>query len=228
MFRKFAVTGLAACAMIAATGATRIKADWNTQVVLTEGGHRVGNPDAKVALIEFVSYTCPACANFTKSGEGALQIGYIASGRVNREIRHIVRDPVDLTAAMLTNCGAPGKFLQNHAAFMARQDTWLPRAQNTTGAQRNRWMTGSDAARRRAIANDAGFYTIMEGRGYRRTDVDRCLADDAKANSLAENSEQDSKKYFVTSTPSFALNGVKLAGTHGWRELEPQIKARLP
>lgn len=227
MLGKLALVSLAACAMIASAGAAPTRGNWTNMVVRTDGGHRVGNPEAKVSLIEFVSYTCPACANFSKNGDGALQIGYVASGRVNREIRHIIRDPVDLTAATLTHCGAPGKFVQNHAAFMARQDVWLPQVQNTTAAQRNRWQTGTDAARRRAIANDAGFYAIMERRGYRRTEIDRCLADDAGAKALAENSARNSEKYFVTSTPSFALNGVKLAGTHDWDELESQIKARL-
>ena len=79
---------------------------WNSVVVLgADGSHVVGNPQAKVQLAEYISYTCPHCAKFTVEAEGALQIAYVTSGRVSVEIRHMLRDPIDLTAAMLTNCG---------------------------------------------------------------------------------------------------------------------------
>ncbi len=231
MFKKFAApaafTGLAACAMIAGTGAVGAPSSYINQVVLTDGGHRIGNAEAKVSVMEFVSYTCPACANFVKDGDGALELGYVSTGRVTMEIRHIIRDPIDLTAALLTNCGPVSKFPQNHKAFMLGQGKWLPLAASASQAQRNRWNSGTYASRRRAMANDMGFYSIMERRGYRRTEIDRCLADETKATSLAENSQKDSEKYFISGTPSFALNGVTLAGTHSWSLLEPQIKARL-
>lgn len=228
MVRKSVFAGLAACAAIAASAVVAAPSSFISRVQVTEGGHRIGNPDAKVAVVEFVSYTCPACANYTRNDSGALEMGYVGPGKVTLETRHIIRDPVDMTAALLTNCGAPGKFAQNHKAFMLSQPKWLPIAQSVTAAQRNRWMSGTNASRRRAIASDLGFYAIMERRGYRRTDIDRCLADEVKATSLAEASEANGAKYFVSSTPSFAINGVKLAGTHSWSLLEPQIKARLP
>ena len=228
MFKKSIVIGLSACAMIAASGAIAASSSYINRVQVTDGGHKIGNPEAKVSVIEFVSYTCPACANYTRNHEGALEIGYVATGKVTMEIRHIIRDPIDLTAAMLTNCGPASKFPQNHKAIMLGQDKWLPLAQSASSAQRARWVSGTGASRRRAIANDMGFYTIMERRGYRRTDLDRSLADEAKATSLAEASQANGEKYFVSSTPSFAINGVTLAGTHSWSLLEPQIKARLP
>ncbi len=224
MLKRFATLGLAAAAMIFGTGAVT---NWNNQVVLTNGGHLIGNPQAKVALIEWVSYTCPHCAHFAVDGDGALAIAYVGPGKMSREIRHIIRDPIDLTAAMLTNCGAVSKFAQNHAAFMHGQAKWIAPLGSASTVQRQRWTTGNFAARRRAIASDFGFYDIMERRGYRRTDVDRCLADDAKAKSLADMSEADSVKYGVNSTPSFAINGIVLAGTHDWSMLEPQLNARF-
>lgn len=228
MIRKTAFAGLAAFAVTAASGAIAAPSSFISQVQVTDGGHRIGNPEAKVAVMEFVSYTCPACANYTRNDSGALEMGYVGPGKVTMEIRHIIRDPIDMTAALLTNCGAPAKFPQNHKAFMVSQPKWLPLTQSASSAQRNRWTSGTNASRRRAIASDMGFYQLMERRGYRRTDIDRCLADEAKATSLAEASEANGAKYFVSSTPSFAINGVTLAGTHSWNLLEPQIKARLP
>ena len=223
-FARLAKATIAASAMFLTTGAN---GNWNATVVRTDGGHLIGNPDAKVKLKEFVSYTCPHCAHFAKDGEGALQLAYIAPGKVSVEIRHIVRDPVDLTAALLTNCGPAAKFPRNHAAFMHSQDKWIGLLSTANQAQRQRWFSGNQAARFRAIASDFGFYRILEQRGYRRTDVDRCLADARKADQLAAATKANFETFGVKSTPSFVLNGVLLAGTHDWKLLQPQLDARF-
>lgn len=223
---------LAKAALLAAIAALGIAAaptggNWNTVVERADGAHRIGNPKAKVTLTEFVSYTCSHCAHFAHDGDGALQLVYVGSGKLLREVRHIVRDPVDLTAAVLANCGAKEKFPQNHAAFMHQQDKWLAKAVAASKGQQARWYAGDGASRRRAIAADVGFYDIMAARGYRRTDVDRCLADEAMATRLAENSVRDADKYQVAGTPSFAIDGTLLAGTHDWKTLRPQLDARF-
>ncbi|KHL25440.1 hypothetical protein PK98_01670 [Croceibacterium mercuriale] len=211
---------LAALVTVAATG------NAPGTVSVQPGGHTVGNPAAPVTLTEYVSYTCPHCGAFSRESEGALQAGYLAPGRLKVEIRHLIRDPVDLTVAMLVNCGAPARIPQNHAAFMRAQPDWLPRATNATAAQRARWTTGTDAAKRRAIASDVALYAIAERRGINRVAADRCLADQGLATRLAEASDAGWKVPGITGTPSFALNGTVLTGTHDWAGLEWQLAAR--
>ena len=196
--------------------------NWLATVAETDGGHRIGNPEAKVKLTEYISYTCPTCARFAHEGEAPLQIGYIAPGRLNLEIRHLLRDPIDLTAAVLAHCGPAAKFPQNHAAFMLGQDKWIEPLGKATQAQQQRWRTPG-AVGRRAIASDFGFYALMERRGYRRAEVDRCLADDALVSRLAEHSDKDWKLPGVRGTPSFAINGIVMPGTHTWQVLERQL-----
>ena len=205
-------------------GATR--ANWDAEVVRTESGHRVGNPEAKVKLIEFFSYTCPHCAQFAREGEGALKLAYVAPGRLSIEYRHLIRDPVDLTVGLLVNCGAPAKFPGNHSAFILGQPRWIGPLARATQAQQQRWRTPG-ATGRRAIASDFGFYPIMERRGYRRTEVDRCLADEATARKLAETSAREWDRPGIDATPSFAINNVVMPGTHSWSELERQLKEFL-
>ncbi|WP_121114892.1 DsbA family protein [Croceibacterium ferulae] len=212
--------GLAASVTVAAAG------NWPATVSVQPGGHTVGNPAAPVTLTEYVSYTCPHCAAFTRAGEAPLEADYVAPGRLKVEVRHLLRNPVDLTVAMLVNCGAPARVQQNHLAFMRAQPDWLPRVDNATPAQRTRWTTGEDVARRRAIASDVGLYAIAERRGVNRAAADRCLADQAKATRLAEASDAGWKLPGITGTPSFALNGTVLAGTHDWSTLEWQLAAR--
>lgn len=221
--RLMQAAALAATAVLL-SGATR--ANWETQVVATEYGHRIGNPEAKIKLVEFISYTCPHCAEFTRQSEAPIKVGYLAPGKVSVEIRHLVRDPVDLTVGLLVNCGDTAKFAGNHTAFLAGQDRWIEPLGKGTQAQRQRWTTDG-ATGRRAIASDFGFYSIMERRGYRRADVDRCLADDAMARRLAEISAKEWKRPGIRGTPSFAINGVVMPGTHSWPALERQIKEFL-
>jgi len=215
---------IAAAALLG--GAAPTRSNWDTVVVETDFGHRVGNPDAKVKLVEFFSYTCPHCAEFAQQGEGAIKLGYLAPGKVSVEYRHLIRDPVDLTVGMLVNCGATAKFPRNHEAFILGQSRWIAPLARSTQAQQQRWRTPGPVGRR-AIATDFGFYAIMERRGYRRTDVDRCLADEAMATRLAETSAREWDRPGVDSTPTFAINGVVMPGTHTWAALERQLKEFL-
>jgi len=221
---RFAKAGALAVAAVFALGNA---GNWNTTVTEVDGAHRIGNPDAKVELIAFVSYTCPHCAHFTAEGEGPLQLAYVGPGRVELQIQPMIRNAVDLIATMLVNCGEPAKFQRNHTLFMNKQSQWMDRYSNTTAAQRARWQSGSQAARRRAVAADLGFYEMMESRGYNRPAIDRCLASDDAARALIASSQAASEKYHVTGTPSFVLDGVTLAGTHDWGTLSPQLAARF-
>ena len=201
--------------------------NWNVAVAVTaSGSHVLGNPDAAIKLIEFVSYTCQHCAHFEMQSEGALRLGYISSGKVSAEVRHFIRDPVDLTVALLTNCGPPARFFGNHTMFMRGQEKWIALMATAGPRQRERWSAGTFAIRTRNIAQDFGFYALMSTRGYDRPTLDRCLADEAAARRLASGSAA-AEALGVEGTPSFMINDLLLAGTHDWRSLEPQINARL-
>ena len=198
--------------------------NWAGMLEKTQGGHLFGNPEAETKLVEFMSYTCSHCATFARKGDGAIKLAYVPTGKVNYEIRHLIRDPVDLTAALLTHCGDPKKFGANHEAIMYRYDEWIEKARTATQAQRSRWQFGTLSARFQAIASDLDFYEIMETRGYRRAELDQCLSDEAKAKLMADTSAADVQKYGLTGTPSFVLDGELLDGTHDWPTLEKRLK----
>ena len=216
----------AAVFAVAAAPAQRGR-NWNGTFSLTpSGSHVLGNPAAKVKLTVWASYTCPHCAHFEQEADTPLRTSYVAPGKVQIEYRHLVRDPVDLTVAMLTNCGPVAKFFLNHTAFLRAQDAWIGTLANATQAQRTRWTTGPDLARRKAIAEDFRFYAVMQTRGYARPAIDQCLADEAMARRLAAMT-QDAAARGINGTPSFMLDGLLLAGTHHWEDLQPQIDVRL-
>lgn len=230
---RFVILAIAAALSIGATkpGTHPVnpapRGNWMATVAVSPGGsHLLGNPAAAVKLVEYVSYTCPHCAHFQREAEMPLQITYVATGKVQVEIRHLVRDPIDMTVAMLTNCGTPTRFYLNHSLFLRNQDAWMARANGASEAQRARWTNGDTAARMRAIAGDLGFYGMMARRGYDRQTLERCLADPAMTKRLVAQTTQ-AQQDGVSGTPSFALNGVLLAGTHDWQSLQSQLQARF-
>ncbi|MGH6786930.1 MAG: DsbA family protein [Novosphingobium sp.] len=224
---RFRSLALAATALLTLAAGPAPRANWNATVAATPaGGYRLGNPAATVKVIEHASYTCPHCAEFEVQGTDRLRLAYVAGGKVSFEVRPYVRDPIDLTVAMLATCGDPGRFFLNHAAFMRSQSTWMRPLQSMSAGQQQRWFMGEDVARRRAIAADFKLYAIAATRGIDRIAADRCLGDQAKARRLAEVTAE-SDRIGVSGTPSFQINGNLLAATYEWDLLEPQIRAAL-
>lgn len=225
--RLYRLAALAAAALLSVGGGNAAPANWTTTVRVTPAGsHVLGNPAAAHQLTEYISYTCNHCAAFDREASDPLKVYFVMPGKLSVEVRHLVRDPIDLTAAMLTHCGAPGKFFGNHTAFLRSQSRWIAGANRATPAQQARWTSGDPAARRRAIANDFGFYAIMQGRGYDRPSADRCLGDNAMAQRLAEQTAE-AGRLGIRGTPGFLLNGDVLAGTHDWKTLQVLLKAKV-
>lgn len=223
------IVKMAAAAFVAllSVAATDPHPDWTAQVAATQtGSHVLGNPAATVKLAEYISYTCPHCASFHKEADGPLRIGYVAQGKVSVEMRHLVRDPVDLAAALLANCGDKAGFFQRHNAFLRAQDDWLPRIGNAPASQRQRWSTGPVPERLRAIASDFGFYDLVEQRGISRSDANRCLGDEAMTKRLLGQT-QAAIAAGVEGTPSFMLNGQLMSDVHDWDGLRGQIDKRM-
>jgi len=219
---------IAILAAVAVLGVGARQLNWDAVVVVTpEGGHRIGNPDAKVKLIEFVSYTCSHCAHFEIEAQGPMQLAWVTPGLVSIEVRHLIRDPVDLTAAVLTNCGAKEKFPLNHSAMLRSQDKWMSTLQMSSKATTLRWRTGTMGERFRAIAGDLDFYEVMATRGYDRMELDKCLNDAALSERLAGQSRKGADAYAVKGTPNFVVNGTLLPDVHDWTTLRPEIAARL-
>ena len=227
---RFARPLMFAAASMLAVGATaqdtagRAKAapngNWSTHIVETDGGHLIGNPDAEGQLVEYMSYTCSHCAEFARAGDGAIKLLYVPTGKVSYEIRHLIRDSVDLTAALATRCGAPEKFFGNHEALILKYDEWMGTARKATQAQQARWNFGTFPSRAQAIASDLGFYEIMEGRGYSRPQLDACLTDYAAARKIADQSNADANRLQLRGTPTFLMGGTEVHA-HSWPDLQP-------
>lgn len=197
-------------------------------VAAADGFFRMGQLEAPLQVTEFISYTCPRCATFAAEAEGALELGYIGSGKVSLTFRPMVRDPIDTTATLLVGCGGPSRFRVAHAAFMRAQPQWLELVNRAPATQRSAWLAEAPTTRtRQSIAAALGFYRLAERAGISRVAADRCLADTAKIAALEAGAEAARSELGVPGTPSFALNGMLLLATHDWTALRLQLDARL-
>ena len=193
-----------------------------TAAVTPEGGYMIGNPDAPLKLVEYASHTCHVCAAFSQEGAAPMD-EYVATGVVSYELRNLIRDPVDLTIAMLARCGSPQAF--HPLANQAWQNfDGLMQTVQANGAALEQAQAAPPAQRLQAIAQASGVLDFFAARGISRDQAMTCLADTAKAQQISEASQTQADELQITGTPSFSLNGRQLEPT-SWAALEPLLQA---
>lgn len=217
--RKIAA-GLGALALIAAAPVV----DWTHRVSRTaQGAFVLGNPQAKTRLVEYVSYTCPHCAHFTNEASAALRSNYVAKGGTAIEIRHAVRDPIDLAATLLARCTGPARFFSAHDRLFATQESWFEAGGSYIEANRDALGKAPELRQLQMIAKGAGLGKIV---GLIEPQVDACLADpNGKKPVLAMTAEAWDQRH-IPGTPYFLINGAAVEGATSWAALEPRLKRK--
>ncbi len=213
----------AAPAKKAATAAPR----WSSTVTASSiGAYTVGNPAAKIRLVEYFSYTCHVCGDFAKAAGTPLKTLYVDKGLVLFEYRNLVRDPVDMTAALLARCGGPKAFAGNHAAIFAGQAALLDKVTKASDAQKTSWFEGTTAQRARKIAADTGLTALMSARGYTPAQQNACLDNEVAQAELTGMTNIGRNADRVGGTPAFFLNGRRLEVT-AWPAVKSQLDLAL-
>ncbi len=223
IFRKsltlFAVAAaLGGGALVAAPAKTNWLLNFSTTA---KGSHMIGNPAAPTKLVEYASYTCGHCAHFETDDVPQIKNQFVATGKVSFEIRNLVRDPMDLTAAMLARCGGKGRFFGNHRHLMATQAQWangsklskatidLLEAKNIIG-----FMQGAYA--------ELGLDKIMAQRGVTAAQAKACFADKTAFNSVIKMTDEATDVLKINSTPTLLING-KIVDGHDFATLKPLL-----
>ena len=193
--------------------------DWTTVVSATpEGGFVMGNPNAPVKLVEFASMTCPHCASFAAEGMPALRDNYIKSGRVSLEFRNFVRDPYDLTGALLSRCAGPANFFALTDRIFGTQDAWIARVKPQVAA------IGAlpENQRLARIASVSGMEALAAKAGVPAARAKQCLSDPKGTEKLVQMRKVAVDTYGLEGTPTFILNG-KNTGVYDWAALKPLL-----
>lgn len=202
-------------------------ADWSRTVTLGSGGSFVlGNPKAR-RLVEYVSYTCPHCAHFVGEASAPLKAGWVKRGTIGIEVRNAIRDPYDLTAAVLARCGGTARFFGDHEAIFANQGPWMDQVQ-AYEPTRIAKPEKNASAQLLAIANATGLSAFMAKRGLTVAKQRACLVDKKVLDLLAAMANDAWEVKKIGGTPAFSLDGKMLAEVHDWAGLNAMLTAALP
>ncbi len=201
--------------------------DWSRTVTRTPAGaYVVGNPAAKVRLVEYMSYTCPHCGHFAVEGAPKLIAGYVSKGQVAFEIRNAVRDPLDLAVALAARCGGATRFYGNHDAVFAAQAGLLAKAEGFQQANGAALAKLPADARLKAFARGSGLAALMQRRGIAPAQLDACLTGKAaQAPVLAMTNDAWAVRK-ISGTPTFFIADTAI-DANAWEGVEPLIQAAL-
>lgn len=209
----------------AATAATPVSGqDWTQTVTLTpEGGFRMGNPDAKVKLVEYASLTCPHCADFAKQAAGPLEADYVRSGKVSWEYRTFVLNAIDVSASLLARCQGPGPFFKLVEQVYADQANWVGKFQAISAADQARISALPEQAQFAELAKVGALDQFFGSRGVPSGKAQACLTDKAGLDRIIAIRDRGTSQDKITGTPSFLVNGKLADGVFDW----PTLKTRL-
>lgn len=225
MMKHFLVA--AALAAVPATAALGQPTDWRSTVAATaDGGMAIGNPKARVSLIEYGSMTCPHCREFAQQGVPPLLANYVKSGKVRFEFRNFVLNGYDLAASLVARCGGPRRFFPATERIFAEQPKWIARVQATPRARIEAAQALPAEKQLAAMADIAGLKALGVASGIPAGRVDQCLADKGAAERLMAFARKAGAEQDVKGTPTFFLNGKRIEA-HDWASLEPLIKKAL-
>ena len=165
-----------------------------------------GAEDAPVTLIEYASYTCPHCANFHEGAYKKLKAEYIDTGKVKFIYREVYFDRYGLWASMIARCAGPEKFFGISDLVYKGQSEWTKAG-----------GPGEIVDELRKIGSIAGIG---------KEELDACLQDGAKAQTLVAWYQQNAEEHGIQSTPSFILNG-ELVSNQSYTDFKKLLDAEL-
>lgn len=202
--------------------------DWTQTVQQTpEGGFRMGNPNARVKLVEYASISCSHCAEFEKAGAEPLRDNYVRSGRVSWEYRPFMIFPTDPGIFMLLQCRGPQTFFQLIDQLYADQSNWLGKLQALSPAQQQQLGAMQSQQQIAALVQITGMDQFFRLRGMPEAQISSCLANQKSLEQLANVTSTGTSQYQVTGTPTFFVNGdlVNTKEALYWQYVEPALKA---
>ncbi|OYW22099.1 MULTISPECIES: thioredoxin domain-containing protein [unclassified Sphingomonas] len=198
--------------------------DWTTTVTTTPAGNVIlGNPQAKVKVIEYLSFTCSHCAAFSVESAAVLKGQLIKSGSTSIEYRPIARDLLDLGATLLVRCAGGRGFVGGAEEIFARQGEWLPIGIGFMERDAKRFALDTPLEQVRAAAQASGLIDLMRGRGLADARINACFADKTILPKMLANGEAARK--VIKGTPSIVINGVP-TDEFVWEKVEPLLRAK--
>lgn len=154
------------------------------------GDMSMGNPAAKVKVVEYASASCPHCAHVNETVFPEFKKKYIDTGRVRYTMREILTDPAQVSAAgfLVARCGGKAKYFTILDQVFKSQ---------------SKWREGDIGQ----VITDVGV-----ANGLSVAQVNSCLTDPAALAALNARVDAAGEKDHINSTPTFVVNGKIVEG----------------
>ena len=201
--------------------------DWVRTVVRTpEGGLRMGNPAAKVKLIEYGARTCPTCAAFAVNGAPLLTKSYVATGQVSFEFRdYPIHGAIDLAPILLGHCVPDRAFFPLLEAMMANQRALIGRDAEIPKVKQDELQKLAPNAVAAYLGKFYGYTDVVVKAGLPVARAKACLADRKALDAIVAHTAAANKTYTIPGTPTFIVNGTVADKVSDWAGLEPVLRA---
>ncbi|HSG95803.1 MAG TPA: DsbA family protein [Afifellaceae bacterium] len=168
------------------------------------GDKALGDENATVTVVEYASMTCGFCGRFHRQTWAAFKEKYVDTGKVRFIFREFPLDASAFAVAMLARCAPADRFFDIIDLYFTTQDTWL--------ASQDRYNALLD------LAKQAGFS---------KESFDACLANQALFEGLDEVKNRGARKFGITGTPTFFINGAKAVGALSLEQMASYIDPKL-
>ena len=163
----------------------------------------LGNPKAKIQVIEYASLACPHCGHFNETIFPALKAKYIDTGKVRYTLKEMLTEPVTVAMAgfLVARCAGPAKYFTVVDQVFRSQP---------------RWTSGNI----KPI-----FQQIAAANGVDEAHFNACLLDQPRIDAIAGRAKRASEVDGVDSTPTLFINGKKVDAPKDPEELDALMAA---
>jgi len=192
---------LAAVAGLALAGCS--KAD--SKGALAAGDMSLGDPKAKVKVVEYASASCPHCARFNNDVFPEFKKKYIDTGKVHYTLKEFLTPPNNVAAAgfLMARCTGKDKYFTALDAVY-RQQQEMFQTEDFRGV----------------------LLRIAQSMGLTEKQFDACITDEAAIKALNDRVEKAGRDGKITATPTFDVNGKRVKeGEATLAELDAAIAA---
>ncbi len=167
------------------------------------GEHILGDPNAKVTIIEYASMTCPHCRDFHKQVLPVLKEKYIDTGKAKLYFREFPFDKPAAAAFMLAQCSDEDKYFSMIDVLFEQQSVWA----------------------RQNVLEELG--KIAKLAGFTQESFEACLKNQELLDNVVAIQKKAAEEYGVQATPTFFINGTKYEGNMSAEDMSKAIDALL-
>ena len=159
----------------------------------------LGDEKAKVTIVEYMSMTCPHCANFHNKTFEPIKQKYIDTGKARFILREFPFDPVATAAFMLARCNpAKPQEMADAKSYYAMVSMLFK--------QQRAWAAPADGNVRNALLQ------MSKMAGYSQEGFEACLTNQKLLDQVNATMKRGAEEFGVNSTPTFLINGNRYSG----------------